>query len=179
MSVLFTHFSGQTFYNKTIKMKRTDNRANSAKESATSARTTEKTYSVRCLGLGKDADTIVRPHTDRDKALMSLASRISECSTSIHVDEIETLSEVRDIVEYILSYDWTPEEVERTMEEYDSEDDTDVSKLRDYIEYVIDDTSSDYIESLCSDVYDSTGIVKCYDTFEEMYEYWMDCKLPE
>lgn len=138
-----------------------------------------KTYSVRYLSLGKDADTIVHPWTDRDKALMSLASRISECSTSIHVDEIETLAEVRDIVEYILSYDWTPEEIERTMSEYDSEDDTDVSKLRDYIEYVIDETSSDYIESLCSEVYASTGIVREFETLEEMYEYWMDCKLPE
>lgn len=145
---------------------------------ANSARTTEKTYSVRYLSLGKDADTIVRPHTDRDKALMSLASRISECSTSIHVSEIETLAEVRDIVEYILSYDWTPEEIERTMEEYDKEDDTDVSKLRDYIEYVIDETSSDYIESLCGEVYDSTGIVREFETLEEMYEYWMDAELP-
>lgn len=145
----------------------------------TTNNTTNKTYSVRYLGLGNDAATIVHPWTDRDKALMSLASRISECSTSIHVDEIETLSEVRDIVEYILSYDWAPEEVGRIMDEYDKEDDTDVSKLRDYIEYVIDETSSGYIESLCSDVYDSTGIVKCYDTYEEMYEYWMDAELPE
>lgn len=137
-----------------------------------------KTYSVRYLGLGIDACTIVHPWTDRDKALMSLASRISECSTSIHVDEIETLAEVRDIVEYILSYDWTPEEIERTMEEYDSEDDTDVSKLRDYIEYVIDETSSGYIESLCCDVYISTGIVREFETIDEMYEYWMDCELP-
>lgn len=137
-----------------------------------------KTYSVRYLSLGKDADTIVHPWTSRDKALMSLASRISECSTSIHVDEIETLAEVRDIVEYILSYDWTPDDIERIMSEYDSEDDTDVSKLRDYIEGEFDDTSSEYIERLCSDVYDSTGIVKCYDTFEEMYEYWMDAELP-
>lgn len=145
----------------------------------TTNNTTNKTYSVRYLSLGKDADTIVHPWTSRDKALMSLASRISECSTSIHVDEIETLSEVRDIVEYILSYDWTPDEIARTMEEYDKEDDTDVSKLSEYIEYVIDETNSDYIESLCSDVYDSTGIVKCYDTYEEMYEYWMDAELPE
>lgn len=145
---------------------------------ANSARTTEKTYSVRYLGLGKDADTIVRPHTDRDKALMSLASRISECSTSIHVGEIETLAEVRDIVEYILSYDWTPEEIERIMSEYDSEDDADVSKLRNYIEYVIDETSSDYIESLCGEVYASTGIVREFETLEEMYEYWMDAELP-
>ncbi|WP_308592578.1 hypothetical protein [uncultured Porphyromonas sp.] len=109
---------------------------------------------------------------------MSLASRISECSTSIHVSEIDTLSEVRDIVEYILSYDWTPEEIERTMEEYDKEDDTDISKLRDYIEYVIDETSSDYIEYLCNDVYASTGIVREFETLEEMYEYWMDAELP-
>lgn len=145
----------------------------------TTNNTTNKTYSVRYLGLGNDADTIVHPWTDRDKALMSLASRISECSTSIHVDEIETLAEVRDIVEYILSYDWTPEEIERTMEEYDKEDDTDISKLRDYIEYVIDETSSDYIEYLCNDVYASTGIVREFETIDEMYEYWMDCKLPE
>lgn len=145
----------------------------------TTNNTTNKTYSVRYLGLGNDADTIVHPWTDRDKALMSLASRISECSTSIHVDEIETLAEVRDIVEYILSYDWTPEEIERTMEEYDKEYDTDISKLRDYIEYVIDETSSDYIEYLCNDVYASTGIVREFETIDEMYEYWMDCKLPE
>lgn len=145
---------------------------------ANSARTTEKTYSVRYLGQGISASTIVHPWNGRDKALMSLASRISECSTSIHVDEIETLAEVRDIVEDILSYDWTPEEVERTMEEYDSEDDTDVSKLRDYIEYVIDETSSDYIEYLCNDVYASTGIVREFETLEEMYEYWMDAELP-
>lgn len=145
----------------------------------TTNNTTNKTYSVRYLGLGNDADTIVHPWTDRDKALMSLASRISECSTSIHVDEIETLAEVRDIVEYILSYDWTPEEIERTIEEYDKEDDTDISKLRDYIEYVIDETSSDYIEYLCNDVYASTGIVREFETIDEMYEYWMDCKLPE
>lgn len=138
-----------------------------------------KTYSVRYLSLGNDADTIVHPWTDRDKALMSLASRISECSTSIHVDEIETLSEVRDIVEYILSYDWTPEEIEHTMSEYDSEDDTDVSKLSEYIEYLIDETNSDYIEYLCNDVYASTGIVREFETIEEMYEYWMDCELPE
>lgn len=138
-----------------------------------------KIYSVRYLGLGKDADTIVHPWTSRDKALMSLASRISECSTSIHVDEIDTLSEVRDIVEYILSYDWTPDEVERIMDEYDKEDDTDVSKLSEYIEYVIDETSSDYIEYLCSDVYVSTGIVREFETLEDMYKYWMDCELPE
>lgn len=145
----------------------------------TTNNTTNKTYSVRYLSLGIDAAAIVHPWTDRDKALMSLASRISECSTSIHVDEIETLAEVRDIVEYILSYDWTPEEIERTMEEYDKEDDTDISKLRDYIEYVIDETSSDYIEYLCNDVYASTGIVREFETIDEMYEYWMDCKLPE
>lgn len=145
----------------------------------TTNNTTNKTYSVRYLSLGNDADTIVHPWTDRDKALMSLASRISECSTSIHVDEIETLSEVRDIVEYILSYDWTPEEIEHTMSEYDSEDDTDVSKLSEYIEYVIDETNSDYIEYLCNDVYASTGIVREFETIEEMYEYWMDCELPE
>lgn len=144
----------------------------------TTNNTTNKTYSVRYLGLGKDADTIVHPWTDRDKALMSLASRISECSTSIHVDEIETLSEVRDIVEYILSYDWTPEEVERIMDEYDKEDDTDISKLSEYIEGEIDDTSSDYIEYLCSKVYDSTGIVREFETTEELYQYWMDCELP-
>ena len=138
-----------------------------------------KTYSVRYLSLGKDADTIVRPYTDRDKALMSLASRISECSTSIHVDEIETLAEVRDIVEYILSYDWTPDDIERIMSEYDSEDGTDISILRNYIEYVIDETSSDYIEYLCSDVYVSTGIVREFETLEEMYKYWMDAELPE
>lgn len=138
---------------------------------------TPKTYYVRYLDTRET--TIVHPWTDRDKALMSLASRISECSTSIHVGEIETLSEVRDIVEDILSYDWTPEELERIMDEYDKEDDSDISKLREYIEYVIDETSSDYIERLCSDVYDSTGIVKCYDTYEEMYEYWMDAELPE
>lgn len=138
-----------------------------------------KTYSVRYLGLGIDADTIVHPWTERDKALMSLASRISEDSTSIHVDEIDTLSEVRDIVEYILSYDWNPEEIEKFMEEYDSEDDTDVDKLRNYIEYVIDETSSGYIESLCCDVYISTGIVREFDTLDEMYQYWMDAKLPE
>lgn len=145
----------------------------------TTNNTTNKTYSVRYLSLGKDADTIVHPWTDRDKALMSLASRISECSTSIHVDEIETLAEVRDIVEYILSYDWTPEEIDRIMSEYDSEDDNDISILRNYIEYVIDETSSEYIEYLCNDVYASTGIVREFETIEEMYEYWMDCKLPE
>lgn len=144
----------------------------------TTNNTTNKTYSVRYLSLGKDADTIVHPRTDRDKALMRLASRISECSTSIHVDEIETLSEVRDIVEYILSYDWTPEEIDRIMSEYDSEDDNDISKLRDYIEYVIDETSSDYIEYLCNDVYASTGIVREFETLEDMYKYWMDCELP-
>lgn len=110
---------------------------------------------------------------------MRLASRISECSTSIHVDEIETLSEVRDIVEYILSYDWTPEDVERIMDEYDKEDDTDISKLSEYIEGEIDDTSSDYIEYLCGDVYISTGIVREFETTEELYQYWMDCELPE
>ena len=110
---------------------------------------------------------------------MSLASRISECSTSIHVDEIETLAEVRDIVEDILSYDWTPEEIDRIMSEYDSEDDNDISKLRDYIEYVIDETSSDYIEHLCSEVYASTGLVREFGTIEELYQYWMDCELPE
>lgn len=141
--------------------------------------TTNSTYSVRYLGQGISASTIVHPWTDRDKALMSLASRISECSTSIHVDEIETLGEVRDIVEDILSYDWTPEEIEHILSEYDSEDDTDISKLRDYIEYVIDETSSDYIEYLCNDVYDSTGYVRAFETLDEMYEYWMDCKLPE
>lgn len=145
----------------------------------TTNNTTDKTYSVRYLSLGIDAAAIVHPWTDRDKALMSLASRISECSTSIHVDEIETLSEVRDIVEYILSYDWTPEDIERIISEYDSEDDTDISILRNYIEYVIDETSSDYIEYLCSDVYASTGIVREFETIEEMYEYWMGCELPE
>ena len=104
---------------------------------------------------------------------------MSESSTSIHVDEIETLAEVRDIVENILSYDWTPEEIEKFMEEYDSEDDTDVDKLRNYIEYVIDETNSGYIESLCGDVYISTGIVREFETLEEMHEYWMDCELPE
>lgn len=137
------------------------------------------TYSVRYLGLGIDECTIVHPWTDRDKALMSLASRISESSTSIHVDEIETLAEVRDIVENILSYDWTPEEIERTMEEYDSEDETDISKLSDYIEYVIYETNSGYIEQLCSEVYESTGLVREFETLEEMYQYWMDCELPE
>ena len=145
----------------------------------TTNNTTNKTYSVRYLGLGKDADTIVHPWTDRDKELMRLASRISESSPSIHVDEIETLAEVRDIVEYILSYDWTPEEIERIMSEYDSEDDNDISILRNYIEYVIDETSSDYIEYLCSDVYASTGIVREFETLEEMYKYWMDAELPE
>lgn len=139
--------------------------------------TTNKTYSVRYLGTGRRE--IVHPWTSRDKELMRLASRISECSTSIHVDEIETLAEVRDIVEYILSYDWAPEEIERIMSEYDKEDDTDISKLSDYIEGEIDDTSSDYIESLCSKVYDSTGLVREFDTTEELYQYWMDCKLPE
>ena len=138
----------------------------------------QKTYYVRYLGQGISASTIVHPWTDRDKALMSLASRISECSTSIHVGEIETLAEVRDIVEDILSYDWTPEEIDRIMSEYDSEDDNDISKLRNYIEYVIDETSSDYIEYLCNDVYASTGIVREFETIEEMYEYWMDCELP-
>lgn len=138
-----------------------------------------KTYYVRYLGQGISASTIVHPWTDRDKALMSLASRISECSTSIHVGEIETLAEVRDIVEDILSYDWTPDDIERIMSEYDSEDDTDISILRNYIEYVIDETSSDYIEYLCSDVYVSTGIVREFETLEEMYKYWMDAELPE
>lgn len=138
---------------------------------------TPKTYSVRYLGTGER--TIVHPWTSRDKELMRLASRISEASTSIHVDEIETLSEVRDIVEYILSYDWTPEEIERIMGEYDKEDDTDISKLSEYIEGEIDDTSSDYIEYLCSKVYDSTGLVLCFDTIEELYKYWMDAELPE
>lgn len=145
----------------------------------TTNNTTNKTYSVRYLSLGIDAAAIVHPWTDRDKALMDLASRISECSTSIHVDEIDTLSEVRDIVEYILSYDWAPEEIERIMSEYDSEDDTDISKLSEYIEGEIDNTSSDYIESLCSKVYDSTGIVREFETTEELYQYWMDCELPE
>lgn len=145
----------------------------------TTNNTTNKTYSVRYLGQGISASTIVHPWTDRDKALMSLASRISECSTSIHVDEIETLAEVRDIVEDILSYDWTPEEIDRIMSEYDSEDDNDISKLRDYIEYVIDETSSDYIEHLCSEVYASTGLVREFGTIEELYQYWMDCELPE
>lgn len=148
------------------------------KDTKTTAKKTTGYYYERRPGSGIDATTIIRPWNDRDREIMQLTSRISECSTSIHVGEITELSEVRDIVENILSYDWLPEEVDRIMDEYDKEDDNNVSKLDDYIEYVVYNTdNSDYIESLCWDVYASTDIVLEFEAIEGLYEHWMDTKM--
>lgn len=145
--------------------------------------TAEKTYPttdyyyVRYSQADGDG-TIVAVTDDYEKELMKLASRISECSTSIHVDLVPSLSYVRDIVEDILTYYWSEEDIDRIMSEYDEEDDNDPSILLNYVECILENTSCEWMENLCWKVYDSTDIVLGFDTIEELYEHWMDTKMP-
>lgn len=145
--------------------------------------TTSKTYPttnyyyVRYSQADGDG-TIVATSQDYEKELMKLASRISEASPSIDVDLVENLSDVRDIVEDILSYNWTVEDIDRIMSEYDEEDDNDPSILLNYVECVLENTSCEWMENLCWEVYDSTDIALEFDSIEKLYEHWLDTKMP-
>lgn len=122
--------------------------------------------------------TIVVASLDYEKELMQLASRISESSPTIEVGLVQTLSDVRDIVENILTRFWTREDVDRIMSEYDSEDDRKISTLLDYVECVLDTSTPEWIEDLCEQIQGSTSVNVEHDTIEELYEYWMDTKMP-
>lgn len=145
--------------------------------------TTAKTYPttdyyyVRYSQANGDG-TIIAVSDDYGKALMRLASRISEASTSIDVDLVTSLSDVRDIVEDILTNYWSPEDIDRIMSEYDSEDDNDPSVLLNYVECILDNCSCEWMEGLCEQVQDSTDIVREFKTIEDLYEFWMDTKMP-
>ncbi len=144
--------------------------------------TTTKTYPttdyyyVRYSQANGDG-TIVAASSDYEKELMRLADRISECSTSIHVGLISNLSDVRDIVEDILTNFWSEEDIDRIMSEYDQEDDNDPSILLDYVECILENTSCEWMENLCWKVYASTDIILEFDSIEELYKHWMGTKM--
>ena len=145
--------------------------------------TTEKTYPttdyyyVRYSQADGDG-TVIVTSLDYSKELMQLASRISESSPTIEVGLVQNLSDVRDIVEDILTRFWTREDVDRIMSEYDSEEDSKISTLLNYVECVLDTSTPEWIEDLCKQIQDSTYTDVEYDTIEELYEFWMDTKMP-
>lgn len=145
--------------------------------------TTSKTYPttnyyyVRYSQANGDG-TIVVTSLDYAKELMKLASKISEASPTIEIGIVTSLSDVRDIVEDILTRFWSEEDVDRIMSEYDEEDDSKISTLLNYIECVLDTSTCEWIEDLCKQIQDSTYADVEYDSIEELYEHWMDTKMP-
>ena len=138
---------------------------------------TTELYYIRCsryYGVG----TIVAVSSDYDKALIRLAARITEDSTSMEVDPVPCLSYVRDIVKDLLSYEYCPDDLNRIMSDYDTEDDDDIARLYDYLIDQLDYTDSEWFEGLCEQAQASTDVVLEYDTIEELYRFWMDSELP-
>ncbi len=162
-----------TFLNN---MEKSRNRTNSANESATMTTTRPAVYYVR-YGNEGSTGTIMTATTPYEMALLDLASKMSDSSSSMDVAPVESLPQVRDLVLDWLSIYWRDDDLTRLIAEYDSEDPNDISRLVDYSD--VDDYGPDAMEDLCWEVLSTLETCGTTDTIEELYMAWMGCEMPE